>query len=152
MFGENDSGRYRTTKIARKFVLSAPSLQPPNTRGAFYFSPEFEDGEVIPDIVILSLRPVELCRVIQGYQFLTGKRVHADIGGVRAGCADLIVLPYLTQEINFSPYCLGARLIAGFEGDRMGIALPFSAFELMVTGVSQSMTGFPFARYPGAIP
>ena len=151
LFGEKDSGRYATTDIARKAVSYMRSIQPPDIEGVFYFSPDFED-DLIPDIVVLSLRPVELCRVIQGYQYLTGERVRADIGGVRAGCADLIVEPFLTREINFSPYCLGARLIARFEADRMGIGMPFSTFETTVAGLEDSMTGFPFPKYPGAVP
>jgi uncharacterized protein (DUF169 family) len=152
LFGENDSGRYATTWIARKAVSSMGSIQPPDICGVFYFSPDFDDVDIAPDVVVLSLRPVELCRVIQGYQYLTGERVKADVGGVRAGCADLIVLPFMTGAINFSPYCLGARLIAKFEADRMGIGMPFAVFETMAKGMAASMTGFPFPKYPGAIP
>jgi uncharacterized protein (DUF169 family) len=46
--------------------------------------------------------------VMQGYQFVTGERVKADIGGLRAGCSDLIVRPFLYNELNLSPFCLGA--------------------------------------------
>ena len=60
--------------------------------------------------------------------------------------------PYLHQEINISPYCLGARLIAKFEGDRMGLGMPYFLYEQMVQGVEESRTGFPFPDYPGAIP
>ena len=129
-----------------------PAIQPPTTQGVFYFSPAFADIPIVPDVVILSLRPVELCRVLQGYQYETGKRVKADIGSLRAGCSDLIALPYLSNKINFSPYCLGARLIARFEGDRMGLSMPYPLFQLMVKGVEESKTGFPFQKYPGAVP
>ncbi|MBU4317194.1 MAG: DUF169 domain-containing protein [Proteobacteria bacterium] len=152
LFGEEDSGRYATLEIARKAISHMRSIQPPDVLGVFYFSPDFDEVDITPDIVVLSLRPVELCRVVQGYQYLTGERVKADIGGVRAGCADLIVEPYMTGEINCSPYCLGARLIAKFEADRMGMGMPFSVFETMVKGMEASMTGFPFPNYPGAIP
>ena len=150
LFGKGDSGRYKKKHIAAEAISTMPALQPPTMQGIFYFSPDFDDLEIVPDVVILSLRPVELCRVVQGYQFLTGKRVRTDIGGLRAGCSDLIVRPYLANEINFSPYCLGARLIAKFEGDRMGIGMPFYLFETMVQGVEESKTGFPFNKYPGA--
>lgn len=150
LFGKDDSGRYIKKEIARQAVSDMLSLQPPTTQGVFYFPPNFEDTEIVPDVVTLSLRPVELCRIIQGYQFLTGKRVRADVGGVRAGCSDLIVRPYLLGEINFSPYCVGARLIARFEGDRMGIGFPFSFLEIIVKGTEESKTGFPFPEYPDA--
>ena len=150
LFGKEDSGRYKSKDIAIEAIARMPAIQPAIMQGVFYFSPEYDDIDIIPDVVVLSLRPVELCRIIQGYQFLTGERVRADIGGLRAGCSDLIVKPYLFNEINFSPYCLGARLIAGFEGDRMGLGMPYSLFELTVQGVEESKTGFPFSKYPGA--
>ncbi|MGB5158121.1 DUF169 domain-containing protein [Desulfobacterium sp. N47] len=150
LFGKDDSGRYVTKSIARKALSDMLSLQPPTTQGVFYFSPDFEEIEIIPDVVILSLRPVELCRLIQGYQYLTGNRVKANVGGLRAGCSDLIVRPYLLKEINFSPYCLGARLIAKFEGDRLGMGFPFSLLEIIVKGTEASKTGFPFPEYPDA--
>ena len=88
LFGKDDSGRYAKKEIAAKAVSDMLSLQPPTTQGVFYFPPYFEDAEITPDVVVLSVRPVELCRLIQGYQFLTGKRVRADVGGLRAGCSD----------------------------------------------------------------
>ena len=103
MFGKDDSGRYAKKKIAAKAVSDMLSLQPPTTQGVFYFPPDFEDAEITPDVVVLSVRPVELCRLIQGYQFLTGKRVRADVGGLRAGCSDLIVRPYLSGKSTFLP-------------------------------------------------
>ena len=150
LFGAADSGRYATTEIARKAISHMQSIQPPDIAGVFYYSPDFDEADVTPEVVVLSLRPVELCRVVQGYQYLTGERVTADIGGVRAGCSDLIVLPYMTGGINFSPYCLGARLIGRFDGDRMGMAMPLAKFKTAVEGMEQSTTGFPFPRYPGA--
>jgi uncharacterized protein (DUF169 family) len=152
LFGKEDSGRFKKREIASAAISEMPAIQPPTTQGIFYFSPAFADIRIVPDVVILSLRPVELCRVLQGYQYETGKRVKADIGSLRAGCSDLIAYPYLSGEINFSPYCLGARLIARFEGDRMGLSLPYPLFQLMVKGVEESTTGFPFQEYPGAVP
>ena len=55
-----------------KAIAGMHAIQPPIMRGIFYFSPGFDEVQVSPDVVLLSLRPVELCRVIQGYQFLTG--------------------------------------------------------------------------------
>ena len=64
--------------------------------------------------------------------------------------SDLIVRPYLTQDINVSTYCLGARLIAEFEADRLGIGMPFSIYKEIVRGMEDSAGGFPFQLYPGA--
>jgi uncharacterized protein (DUF169 family) len=54
--------------------------------------------------------------------------------------------------MNVSTYCLGARLIAEFEADRMGIGMPFGVFSEIVQGMEDSAGGFPFPMYPGADP
>ena len=126
------------------------AIQPPTTLGVFLFSLDFNDERVEPDVVVLSLRPVELTRIIQAYQFQTGKRVTASMGGLRVVNSDLMVRPYLTQELNVSTYCLGARLIGQFEADRLGIGVPFRQFEEIVQGMKLSQGGFPFQLYPGA--
>ena len=106
--------------------------------------------DLVPDVVILSVRPVELTRLIQGYQYITGKRIEASLGGLRVVDSDLIARPYLKNEINISTYCLGARLAAHFEAERLGMGIPFSQFETLVRGMEQSVTGYPYERYPGA--
>lgn len=150
LFGKEDAGRYNKKEIATRAVAGMMAIQPPATQGIFFYPADNDDFQLKPDIIVMAVRPVELCRLIQGYQFLTGERNTADIGGLRAGCSDLIARPYLTKSINFSPFCLGARLIAGFEADRMGMGMPFALFETLVKGVEASKTGFPFPKYPGA--
>ncbi len=119
-------------------------------KAVFFYSVEFEEIDVIPDVVVLSVRPVELTRLIQAYQYRTGERVTASMGGLRVVNSDLIVRPYLTRAINISTYCLGARLIAQYEANRLGVGIPFDLFEAVVTGLEESKTGFPFHLYPGA--
>jgi uncharacterized protein (DUF169 family) len=126
------------------------AIQPATTQAVFLFALDYEDEDVEPDVVVLSVRPVELTRIIQAYQFHTGNRVNASMGGLRVVNSDLIVRPYLTQEMNVSTFCLGARLIAEFEADRMGIGMPFSMFKGVVQGMEDSAGGFPFSAYPGA--
>ncbi|RJP83334.1 MAG: hypothetical protein C4522_00960 [Desulfobacteraceae bacterium] len=150
LFGKEDVGRYKDVETAKSAIRQMSAIQPPDTRAVFFFSYDFEEGNLIPDVVVLSVRPVELTRVIQAYQYNTGKRVNASMGGLRVVNSDLIVRPYLTQEINVSTYCLGARLIAEYEGDRMGIGMPYGVFLEVSKGMKDSRTGFPFHQYPGA--
>lgn len=128
------------------------AIQPATTRGVFIYSLDFDDADVEPDVVVMSVRPGELTRIIQAYQFHTGNRVNASMGGLRVVNSDLIVRPYLSNELNVSTYCLGARLIAEFEGDRLGIGMPFQVFKTIVEGMEDSRGGFPFKAYPGSIP
>ena len=150
LFGKDDSGRYRDVQTARRAVADMMAIQPADTEAVFFYSTEYEDLDLAPDVVILSVRPVELTRIIQAYQYNTGKRVTANMGGLRVVNSDLIVRPYLTGTINVSTYCLGARLIAEYEGDRMGMGLPYADFVEVVRGMADSRTGFPFHLYPGA--
>jgi uncharacterized protein (DUF169 family) len=150
LFGEEDSGRFIDVETAKKAVKDMVAIQPADIEAVFFYSPDFEELEIEPDVVLLSVRPVELIRIIQGYQFLTGKRVNASMGAVRMVNSDLIARPYLTGEINVSSYCVGARLIAQFDADRMGMGIPFNIYKTIVDGLEKSQTGYPFQLYPGA--
>jgi uncharacterized protein (DUF169 family) len=150
LFGADDSGRYDSTDTAQRAMGDMIAIQPATTQAVFLYALEFDDANVEPDVIVLSVRPVELTRIIQAYQFHTGNRVNASMGGLRVVNSDLIVRPYLTQEMNVSTYCLGARLIAEFEADRLGVGMPFSMWKDVVKGMEDSKGGFPFPAYPGA--
>ena len=150
LFGPEDSGRFKDVNIATKAIDSMMAIQPPITKGVFFYSNGFADLDLIPDVIIFDVRPVELTRIIQGYQFITGKMVNAMMGPLRVVDSDLIARPFLTQEINVSTYCLGARVVARFEANRLGMGIPFQQFEILVQGMEQSKTGYPFSRYLGA--
>lgn len=150
LFGADDTGRYQSPEVARKAMSDMMAIQPATTQAVFIFAKDFDDVDVEPDVVVLAVRPVELTRIIQAYQFQTGDRVTASMGGLRVVNSDLMVRPYLTGEMNVSTYCLGARLIGGFEADRMGIGMPYKQFEQVVGGMKISQGGFPFQLYPGA--
>jgi len=150
LFGPEDSGRFKDVDTARIAVERMAAIQPPAMKNIFFFSNNFEDAALKPDVVVLNVRPVELTKIIQSYQFMTGKRICASMGALRVICSDLLAWPYLNQEINVSTYCLGARLLAGFEGDRLGIGIPYQKFDLVVSGMERSKKGYPFHRYPGA--
>jgi uncharacterized protein (DUF169 family) len=150
LFGKDDSGRFQSPEIAKKAMSDMMAIQPATTQAVFIYAKEFDEADIEPDVVVLAARPVELTRVIQAYQFQTGKRVTASMGGLRVVNSDLMVRPYMTQEMNISTYCLGARLIGQFEADRLGIGMPFTQFEEMIAGMKLSQGGFPFQMYPGA--
>jgi len=151
LFGPLDSGRFATRAIARDAVADMGRVEPADTRGVFFYSNNFQVLDILPDVILLDVRPVELTRLLQGYQYLTGKVVQAWMNPLRAVDADLIARPLNTGEINISSYCLGARTLARFGGNRLGMGIPYAAFELMVRGMEASATGYPFHRYAGAV-
>ena len=152
LFGTEDSGRFKDVATAATAIKEMIAIQPATTQGLFLYSPDFDATDVVPDVIVLSVRPIELTRIIQGYWFLTGQRINASMGGLRMVNSDLLARPYLTGEINTSPYCLGARLIAQYGPDRMGVGMPWNKFQTVVEGMEASRTGYPFAAYPGAVP
>lgn len=150
LFGKEDSGRYKDVKTAKLAIEGMMAIQPAVMKAVFLYSPDFEDIDLIPDVVMFSVRSVELARIVQAYQYNTGKRVAASMGAVRVVNSDLIVRPYLTQDINVSTYCIGARLIAQFDEHLLGIGMPFEIFKEIVTAMADSRKGYPFHLYPGA--
>ncbi|MHC4077142.1 MAG: DUF169 domain-containing protein, partial [Planctomycetota bacterium] len=100
LFGDQDTGRFKDVATSKAAVAEMVAIQPATTQGVFLYSPTFTDADITPDVVVLSVRPVELSRIIQGYWFLTGKRLEASMGGLRMVNSDLIARPYLTNEIN----------------------------------------------------
>ncbi|MBN2013286.1 DUF169 domain-containing protein [candidate division KSB1 bacterium] len=150
LFGKEDSGRYKDVRTAKLAVSDMMAIQPAIMKGVFFFNHEFDDQELEPDVIVLGVRPVELARLVQAYQYQTGRPVQSSMGAVRVVNSDLIVRPYLTQDINISTYCVGARLIAQFEGDRLGMGMPFSVFQELVKAMEASRTGYPYHQYPGA--
>lgn len=151
LFGAQDTGRFKDQATAQIAVAGMMAIQPAVMAGVFLYPPDFAEVPLQPDVVVLSVRAVELTRIIQARQYLTGQRLEASMGGLRAVNSDLIVRPYLTQRPNLSPYCLGARLIARFEADRLGIGLPYAEFVTLVEGMEASRGGYPFPAYPGAV-
>ncbi|PCI27115.1 MAG: hypothetical protein COB67_09360 [SAR324 cluster bacterium] len=150
LFGKDDTGRFKDVATAKKAVSEMTAIQPANMQAVFFYSQEFDDIDLEPDVVTLSVRPVELARIVQAYSFKTGERIESSMGAVRVVNSDLIVRPYLSQKINISTYCVGARLIAQFEADRLGIGMPFTEFEVIVDAMQESKGGYPFHLYPGA--
>jgi uncharacterized protein (DUF169 family) len=150
LFGDGDTGRFETVDAAKTAMADMMAIQPADTQAVFFYSLDFDDADVEADVVVQAARPVELTRIIQAYQFKTGKRVTASMGGLRVVNSDLIVRPYLTGELNISTACLGARLIAQWDADRMGIGMPWPVFNQIVDGMTLSQGGFPFQAYPGA--
>jgi len=148
LFGPGDSGRFHDLATARRAVAQMPAIQPAAMQGVYLFPPGASAPE--PDVVLLDVRPVEATRLLQGYQFLTGRSVNAHLNPLRALDADLIARPYLTGTLNLSTYCLGARLLGRFGADRLGLGMPLAVFATLVEGLEASATGYPFERYPGA--
>lgn len=99
-------------------------------------------------VVILAVTPKQALLAIQGYNFHSGNRFEMSTIGIRGVCADLTALPFLEQKLNGSFFCLGARALAGWGGNLLGVGIPFAIFQTMATGMEKSPPGFPYKAYP----
>jgi len=146
IFREADAGRYETLGAALKAVAGMKAIQPPIMKAAIAYRAEAMD--VAPDVVILPLKPKQAMLAIEGYTYPTGKRVTLDTVGVRGVCSDLTAIPFLSQELNGSLFCVGARALGGWAGSLMALGMPLYVFRQMVNGMEKSATGYPYAAFP----
>lgn len=68
LFGKEDSGRYRDAETAKRAVKEMSAIEPADTKAVFFYPAEFDEIAVTPDVIVMSVRPVELTRLVQAYQ------------------------------------------------------------------------------------
>ncbi len=148
LYGADDPGRFRTVEAARRAFADMPKIQPACMDAVVAFPPEEELAGITPDVVILALEPRETLRTLQGLTFGTGERFVASTLGVAGFSVDLTAHPYVTGKPNASFLCVGARVVARWEGGLNGLGLPWKTFLATVEGMEASRAGYPFSRYP----
>jgi len=148
MTGDGDPGRFQSVSAARRAFDDMHKIQPPIMDAVVALPPTDEVADITPDVVILALTPRETVRTIQALTFQTGERIAVSTLGVAGFCVDLTVQPYLTGKVNASFLCVGARIIARWEGNLNGLGMPWETFLSIVGGMDESREGYPYARYP----
>ncbi|KAF5438111.1 hypothetical protein C5S35_00650 [Candidatus Methanophagaceae archaeon] len=146
LFGSDDTGRYETLGAALRAVSGMTAIQPANMDAAVAYPAD--KLAITPDVVILAVTPKQALLAIQGYNFRAGNRFEMSTIGIRGVCADLTALPFLEQKLSGSFFCLGARAVGGWDGNLLGLGMPFSIFLTMVMGMEKSSPGFPYKAYP----
>ncbi len=148
LYGADDPGRFATVEASRRAFAEMPKIQPACMDAVVAFPPEAELADLVPDVVILALTPRETVRTVQALTFATGERFEMSTLGVGGFSVDLTAAPYVNGRPNGSFMCVGARVIARWDGNLNGIGLPWRHFLAMVEGMQASAKGYPFARYP----
>jgi uncharacterized protein (DUF169 family) len=145
LFGKDDSGRYKTLGASLNAISGMKMVE--NRMDAIIAFP-YNSAEYTPDVVILGLTPKQALRAIQGYAFESGERIEFNTIGIRGVCADVTAYPFLEQKLNASLFCLGARALSGWDGNRLSFGMPYHVFKKMAEGMAESKTGFPYRIYP----
>jgi uncharacterized protein (DUF169 family) len=148
LYGADDPGRFGSVEAARRAYAGMPKIQPACMDAAVAFPPEEDLAGLVPDVVILALTPRETVRTVQALTYATGERFEISTLGVGGFSVDLTAAPYVTGRPNGSFMCVGARVIARWDGNLNGLGLPWPHFLAMVEGMEASAKGYPFARYP----
>ena len=88
-----------------------------------------------PDVIIVMTKSLQTMRLIQGYEYFTGKKPMIDMGAMQGMCSELTVSPYLTGEMNVSVLCPSTRMLCKWDENDMGVGIPFELFEMITEGV-----------------
>ena len=148
LYGADDPGRFASVEAARRAFAGMAKIQPACMDAVVAFPPADDLAGLTPDVVVLALTPRETVRTIQGLAFSTGERFEFSTLGVAGFSSDLTAYPFVTGKPNASFLCVGARVVARWEGGLNGLGLPWSSFLAAADGMEASKAGFPFHRYP----
>ncbi|HEK86086.1 MAG: DUF169 domain-containing protein [Candidatus Saccharicenans sp.] len=98
-----------------------------------------------PDVVVMYGNTAQVMRVVQGYLYEKGGRVHFSTGGEWSLCADSIAQAYISQDISLGLPCFGDRKTALAQEDEITVAFPYSLYEKILEGMRKTAD---VAAYP----
>ena len=126
---------YSSVMVARRMRESIKSLHrmPVSTYGVAIVP--LKDCVQTPDVIIMMTNALQSMRLVQGYEYYTGKKPVVDMGAMQAMCSELTVSPYLTGEMNVSVMCPSTRMLCKWTENDMAVAVPFELFEMVTKGV-----------------
>jgi uncharacterized protein (DUF169 family) len=87
------------------------------------------------DVVIIVSDAYQAMRIIQGYTYHYGMASHIGTIGNQGACSDLTARPYMTNDINLSLLCAGARQSMNTTDGEVGIGMPMHIFRTVVRSV-----------------
>lgn len=87
------------------------------------------------DVVIIISDAYQAMRIMQGYTYHYGMASHIGTIGNQGACSDLTARPYMTNDINLSLLCAGARQSMNTTDGEVGIGMPAHIFRTVVRGV-----------------
>ncbi|PIU28890.1 MAG: hypothetical protein COT09_03620 [Candidatus Hydromicrobium americanum] len=97
-----------------------------------------------PDIMVMYGTTAQVMRVIQGYLYKKGGRVHFSTGGEWSLCADAIAQSYISNDIALGMPCFGDRKTALAQEDEVTVAFPYSMYDKILEGMRQTAKVAPY--------
>lgn len=126
---------YSSVAVARRLRSAIKSLHrmPVSTYGMAIVP--LRECEQTPDVIIMMTNALQSMRLIQGYEYWTGKKPQIDMGAMQGMCSELTVSPYLTGEMNVSVLCPSTRMLCKWSENDMAVSVPYELFEMVTKGV-----------------
>ncbi len=126
---------YSSVAVARRMRASIKSLHrmPVSTYGVSIVP--LESCTLTPDVIIILCNAYQAMRLIQGFEYKTGRKPDIDMGAMQAMCSELTVSPYLSGEMNVSVMCPSTRMLCKWKPEDMAVAVPYEIFTDVVDGV-----------------
>jgi uncharacterized protein (DUF169 family)/ferredoxin len=114
-------------EIARKMISTRPEF-PPGSFDATLLAPL---GEALwePDVVILTLWPEQAMWLCCAQTYASGERQVFKTSGFNSTCAELVIQPMKTGEMNISFGCYGARASSEINDFELYFSIPISLLE-----------------------
>ena len=126
---------YSSVAVARRMRAAIKSLHrmPVSTYGVAIVP--LRECESTPDVIVMMTTALQSMRLVQGYEYYTGKKPQIDMGAMQGMCSELTVSPYLTGEMNVSVLCPSTRMLCKWSENDMGVGIPYELFEMITDGV-----------------
>lgn len=133
---------YSSNAVARRMREGIKSLHrmPVSTYG-IVVSP-FLECERTPDVVILILNANQAMRIVQGYEYFTGKKPVIDLGAMQGICSEVTASPYITGELNVSVLCPSTRMLCKWSDEDMAVGIPYELFEMITEGIEATVPNY----------
>lgn len=91
------------------------------------------------DVVIFFGDSYQMMRIVQGYTYQYGPYQSMSSVGNQGVCSDLCARPYMTNDMNISFLCEGARRACGWTHNDIGVGMPINLFDGLTEGVIQTL-------------
>lgn len=117
-------------EIAQKMISSRPNFETERFK-ATLVAP-LDKASFNPDVVVFTLWPEQAMWICCAQTYYSGERQNFMTSGFNSACADLIVQPMKTGEMNISFGCYGARASSEIDDFELFLSVPAPLLEPIV--------------------
>jgi len=122
-------------ETAQKMIASRPEFAPGSYQ-ATLVAP-LDKAEFEPDVVIFTLYPEQAMWICCAQTYHSGQRQNFKTSGFNSTCADLIIQPMKTGEMNISFGCYGARAASEINDFELYLSVPAASLEPIVESLQK---------------